>query len=110
MNMRIPKWTWPNELNEFTLRNAGRLTVIEEDDPVFGAQREVDGIELRGVAYDPRDKSVEIMLGALHGEEHLTHVLRDVSVIDVLRTGTGRDVALRLGRGDRQTLLRFCST
>jgi hypothetical protein len=111
MNERLAPGQWTGKLQEFTHRNTGRLTVIEEDDPEFGAQEEERGIQLRGVAYDPRDGSVAIMLGDLAGtNHHLTHVVRDVSVIDVLRSATGRDVGLRLGRGEGQTLIHFCSS
>ncbi len=111
MTAHIPERDWAAALWEFTRRNAGRLTALEEDDPEIGAQQEEKGIQLRGVAFDPHDRSVAIMLGELAGtEEHLTHVIRDVDAVEVLKSATGRDVALRIARGDGQTLLRFCST
>ena len=54
---------WIRELSAFTARNAGRRTVLEVDGMDIGAQREEQGYPLRGVAYDPRDGRVEIMLG-----------------------------------------------
>jgi len=111
MNKHIPAAEWPTELNEFTLRNAGRFTIIEENDRDWGVQREEQGIQLRGIAFDPRDQSVAIMLGALEGTEgHLTHVVRDVAAIDVLQSTHGQDLALCLARAQGQTILRFCQT
>ncbi|MGH7463034.1 MAG: DUF5335 family protein [Longimicrobiales bacterium] len=110
MNERISSRDWSAELHEFTLRNAGRLTILEENDADIGAQQEEKGIQLRGVAFDTHDRSVAIMLGPLADPEHLTHVVHDVDAIDVLRSAYGRDVALRIGRRNGQTLLRFCST
>jgi hypothetical protein len=107
VNERIPESNWKDELQEFTNRNAGRLTVLEEDDTEFGAQEEEQGVELRGVAFDPHDRSVAIMLGELRGTEHLTHVVREVEGIDVLKSAQGRDLALRIERPEGQTLLRF---
>ena len=111
MTKHIPDAEWSAELHAFTQRNAGRLTIIEENDPELGVQREEQGIELRGVAFDPHDRSVAIMLGELEGtERHITHVVHDVVAIDVLTTEQDRDVALRLARGDGQTILRFSPT
>lgn len=107
MNARIPETSWKDELKEFTMRNAGRLTVLEENDAELGVQEEEQGVELRGVAFDPHDRSVAIMLGELRGTEHLTHVVRDVANIDLLKSDQGRDLALRIERPEGQTLLRF---
>jgi hypothetical protein len=99
---------WIRELSAFTARNAGRRTVLEVDGIDIGAQREEQGYPLRGVAYDPRDGRVEIMLGDLASvERHLTHTVEGVEGIDVLTTDDGRDVALRVAHAGRQTVLRL---
>lgn len=108
-----PGWTqdgsddpaaWPVMLTEFTRANAQRLVRMELDGPAAGTQ--VDGFPLRGVAYDPRDRKVEIMLGPLTGAgPHLTHVLAGVRRVDVLRDERGRDEVLRLEHEDAQTRL-----
>lgn len=99
---------WIQALRGFTERNAGRLTRLEIDDPEIGAQwGEVD-LPLRGVAYDPRDERVEMMLGDLGSIDiHLTHSIQGVTSLDVLRDEDGRDRVLRVVHGGAQTLLRF---
>ena len=110
MTAHIARRDWGTALLDFTARNAGRLTALEEDDPEIGAQPEENGIQLRGVAFDPHDGSVAIMLGRLHGAEgHLTRVVRDIGAIDVWRSAEGRDLGLRIAHLNGQTLLRFWS-
>lgn len=95
-------------LRDFTERNAGRLTRLEEDDPDLGAQVEETLSLLRGVAYDPHGRSVEIMLGELSTPDgHLTRSMSGVSSVDLLVDAHGRDTALRIAHGDGQTLLRL---
>ncbi len=107
MTRHIPDSDWPAELKEFTDRNAGRLTIIEEDDPDLGVQREEQGIEFRGVAYDPHDRSVAIMLGPLEGtDQHITHVVHDVVSIDVLKN-ENHEETMRVAHGEGQTILSF---
>jgi hypothetical protein len=110
MTRQKPDSDWPALLQEFTRRNAGRLTIIEEDNPVLGAQREEQGIEFRGVAYDPHDHSVAFMLGQLEGtDQHITHVVHDVVSIDVSERTEKQDEAMRVEHGEGQTILRFYS-
>jgi hypothetical protein len=108
MTKQTPDANWPAELKEFTDRNAGRLTIIEEDRPDLGAQREERGIEFRGVAYDPHDRSVAIMLGQLEGaDRHITHVVHDVLAIDVVKRTEQQDEVMRVAHRAGQTILRF---
>jgi hypothetical protein len=95
-------------LRDFTDRNAGRLTRLEEDAPDLGAQLEEGGTPLRGIAYDPHGRSVEIMLGDLGTPDgHLTRSISSVSSVDLVTDALGRDSALRIAHGDGQTLLRL---
>jgi hypothetical protein len=100
---------WVRELQTFSHRNAGRLTTIEVDGPDLGAQQDEHGYPLRGVAYDPRDGRVDIMLGDLGSvDRHLTRSLENVRKIDVLEDARGRDRALCVEQdGDVQTILKF---
>src|SRR5688572_14813343 len=103
---RIPESEWVRELQSFTNRNAGRRTLLEEQSPELGAQREEQGCLLRGVAYDRHDRRIEIMLGELEGaDQHLTHSVAADADIDVVTDMDGRDWALRIARPDGQTLL-----
>lgn len=108
-----PGWTqdgtsdpeaWPAMLTEFTRANAERLVLLELEGEASGTQ--VEGFPLRGVAYDPRDQRVEIMLGPLVGAgPHLTHAVPGVQRVDVLRDERGRDVELRLEHEGAETRL-----
>lgn len=106
--MRSEAATWQRELEEFTKRNAGRRTLLEVDDVEMGAQEEVHGLPFRGVAYDPRDDRVEIMLGALASvEAHLTRSVSAPTAVDVLAGAGGRDTAVRVAHAGGQTVLKF---
>ena len=95
-------------LRDFTARNAGRLTRLEEDDPELGAQVEESSSPLRGIAYDPHGRSVEIMLGELGTPDgHLTRSIANVESVDLVTDPLGRDAALRIAHDDGQTLLRL---
>ena len=108
MDRSIPQKHWAEGLQEFTIRNAGRYAALEVDGADIGAQAEDQDVPLRGVAFDPRDRRVEIMLGAQGTVEgHRTHSIGGVVAIDVLRGRDGRDHALRILHDTAQTLLRF---
>lgn len=96
---------WAALLRDFTRRNAGRPTQLEIDDPELGAQPAEEGLPLRGVAYDPADDRVEIMLGG-HGAGagHLTHSVAHPDRLD-LAVSDPRHAALRITHGKGQTLL-----
>ncbi|HEU4452366.1 MAG TPA: DUF5335 family protein [Longimicrobium sp.] len=95
-------------LKEFTERNAGRLTRLEEYHPEIGAQVEERNLPLRGVAYDRHGRSVEIMLGDLATPDgHLTRSIGGVESVDVLPGPDSRDAVLCIGHGAGQTLLRL---
>jgi hypothetical protein len=99
---------WVAELKAFTSRNAGRRTTLEVDGPELGAQHEERGYPLRGVAYDPRDGRVEIMVGDLASvDRHLTHTLAGVTDIEVQKSHDGRDLALLVAQGEVQTVLKL---
>ena len=108
MSSQIPAREWPRALQDFTNRNAGRITVLEETDERQDTRDEERGYPLRGVDYDPKAKRVEIMLGDLAGtEHHLTRGIAQVHHIEVLSAPSGRDLLLRIRRKDGETILRF---
>jgi hypothetical protein len=107
MDAKIPRHDWASVLQEFTNRNAGRRTVLEIDGVEVGAQTASD-YPLRGIAYDPRDDRIEIMLGEQGRVDwRLTHSVQEPTSIDVLQTANGRAQALRIAHAGAQTLLRF---
>lgn len=101
---------WSTVLADFTRTNVGRHTRLEIDDPEIGAQAQEIDYPLRGVAFDPHDQRLEIMLGALgRAEPHLSRSIGDVSSLDLLVDGEGKDTALRVRHGTGQTVLSFVS-
>ncbi|HUF67994.1 MAG TPA: DUF5335 family protein [Longimicrobiales bacterium] len=101
---------WVARLHAFTNRNAGRRTIMEIDIPEYGAQASETDYPLWGVAFDPRDGRVQIMLGEQGSvEQHLTHSVVSPEGIEILTEG-GRDRALRIAHGGGQTLLTFIET
>lgn len=108
MDRRIPPSEWVSELQSFTRRNASRLTVLETGYPEIGSQEQEYDYPLRGVAYDPRDRRVEIMLGDLgRTSPHLTHTIGGVISLELLVGENGRDEVLSIAHEAGRTLLRF---
>jgi hypothetical protein len=105
MDTVLQRSEWARGLAEFTRQHAGRRSRLEIDDPELGAQPAEGGLPLRGVAYDPVDDRVEIMLGDQGaGARHLTHSVAHPERIDVAVSGPGHAV-LRVTHGTGQTLL-----
>ena len=106
LTMRFDETRWAEVLDDFTRSNVGRRTRLEVDDPEIGAQPQELDARLLGVAFDPHDRRVEIMLGELGGgEPHLSRSIAGVDSLYVLSDIDGRDLALRLRHGTAQTIL-----
>ena len=106
--LHVDRAHWPTMLADFTRMNAGRRTRLEVDDPEIGAQAQELEYPLRGVAFDPHDQRVEIMLGTLGaGAPHHTRSIENVSSLDILTADDGTDVALRVRHGTGQTVITF---
>jgi len=104
----IDRSRWVSTMQAFTERNASRRTLIELNDAEANLQdREIElQLPLRGVAYDPRDDSIEIMVGSLEGtDNHLTHIVRSPTGIDLVTRPDGRDDALWIEQGNGGTRL-----
>jgi nucleotide-binding universal stress UspA family protein len=103
---RFTSYEWAERLEEFTRRNASRLATLEIIDPEIGAQIAQKGFPFIGASYDLRDGRVQIMLGdAEDSGGHLTHTVRGITALQVLRDRTGRDLVLRIAQERTQTLL-----
>lgn len=99
---------WPELLDAFSERNAGRPTQLEIDDPAIGAQLAETGYTLLGTTYDRRGGRLELMFGArAAGDAHLTHAIRGVTSVSVLTDPLGRDLALQARHGKGQSILTF---
>ncbi len=107
MDRHLSSRDWAPALKRFTNRNAGRRAVLEIGDIGLGAQ-EIGGAALRGVAWDPRDGRIEIMLGEQADvDRHLTHTIVCPVCVDLLVAEDGRDRVLRILSAEGQTLLRL---
>jgi nucleotide-binding universal stress UspA family protein len=105
-----PAASWIETLTTFSARNAGRRTILEVDDLELGAQAQEYNYPLLGTTYDERADRVELMLGDNHaGGRHLMRSIGNVTALDVLTDGKGRDIALRVQHGNSQTLLTFAA-
>jgi nucleotide-binding universal stress UspA family protein len=99
---------WPEQLDAFTRRNRGRVTVVEEDDRRLGAHVLERGYRLLGAAYDPHDREVELMLGGARPDEaYVTRHIGDVDFLTVAADPSGKDLGLSVQHGRGQTLLTF---
>lgn len=104
----MPADEWPRALATFTRANAGRHCSAEIDDHQLGAQVQGNSLPLIGAAYDHHGNEVQLMFGAagLAGR-YLSHVVPDVTALEILADEDGRDRALRVGSGSGSTLLTF---
>lgn len=96
---------WTETLKAFTLRNAGRATILEVEELEIGAQREATLMDLKGASFDPHGSRVGLMLGSSAGA-HLTHAIPGVTRIDVLEGDGTREEVLRIEHPGGQALLR----
>jgi nucleotide-binding universal stress UspA family protein len=103
---RFTSYEWAERLEEFTRRNASRITTLEIIDPELGAQTAQKGFPFVGASYDIKNGIVYLMLGdANDSGGHLTHAITGVTAMQVLRDRSGRDLVLRVAHGRGQTLL-----
>jgi nucleotide-binding universal stress UspA family protein len=106
----VPAADWAAELDEFTRRNIGRRGILEVDDPEIGAQAQEFDYPFIGATFDPHDQRVNLMFGSPSiTTHHLTRGIGGVTAVDILRSATGHDLALRIVHGTGQTLLTFGS-
>lgn len=101
--------SWQQILAGFTRRNAGRRTVLEEEDPLLGKRCEELDMPLRGAAYDQHDNRIEIMLGEQGSvAQHLTRTIARPRTLELLHNPDGGDRGLAVRHGGAAlTVLRF---
>lgn len=100
---------WTAALKGFTLRNAGRPSILEVDELEVGAQREATLMDLKGASFDPHGSRVDLMLTNPTGE-HLTHTIANVTRIDILVSDGIVEDVLRVEHPEGQTLLQIVAT
>ncbi|HUF13938.1 MAG TPA: universal stress protein [Longimicrobiales bacterium] len=99
----VDREPWADRLAGFDRRNRNQPVQVEEDTLALGVQREVDGLELTGVSYDPKDDRVTVMVEG-EGAEHLTHTIRAPDSIDVTDAAGGE--VLRVAHSGGQALIQ----
>lgn len=104
----VPTRNWSHELSEFTHRNVGRQCSAEIDDPDLGAQLQGSALPLIGASYDRHGNEVQLMFG-MRGlaSRYLTHVIPDVTSVDILCDQVGRERTLRVSNDGGSTLITF---
>jgi hypothetical protein len=97
---------WAATVDAVSRRNVGRLATLEVDDRDIGAQIEAGGYVLQGIAFDPHDQRVSLMLESpkVPGA-HLTRSIANIDSVAVTRAADGRDRAVAITHGRGQTLL-----
>ena len=106
----IPASEWVARLDEFSLRNIGRYSMLEVDDLDVGAQQQESKIPFMGATFDVHDQRVDLMFGDnAGGRRHLTRSIGSVTGVSVLQGEYGHDVGLQIGYDTGQTLLTFCA-
>lgn len=95
---------WAETLRSFNARNLSRSMDLEILTVALGAQAEVRGMTLNGVAYDHHDGRVQVMLGA-GGLSHITHSIDDVTSIDMLTADKPSQDVLRITNKDGESIL-----
>jgi nucleotide-binding universal stress UspA family protein len=104
----VPADEWSDALTRFSQRNLGRRSTLEVDDPALGAQVQGTRLSLVGADFDTHGTAVQLMFGALgRTGRHLSHVVSNVSGLEVLGDADGRDRALRVLSDSGSTLLTF---
>jgi hypothetical protein len=101
---------WARVLSDFSQRNGGRPARMEMDDARRRVPARQSDCRLSGVAYDPREGSVEVRADDYDGGDGpVTHTLRHVTDVWVLTDNGGRDEALCIAHdhGHGQTLLHL---
>ena len=80
--MELPRATWVDRLNAFTIAHEGWIVSLEVFGPEIGAQPEIVNLPLIGVSADRVDHDGTIAVSvAQSGVGHLTHIIHDVTHI-----------------------------
>jgi nucleotide-binding universal stress UspA family protein len=105
----VPRDDWATVLEDFSRRNAGRLSLLEVDDADIGAQAQEFDYPFQGCVFDHNDQRIALMFGgdASAGRHHLTRGIANPVSVDILTDRGGTDIAMRVAHGQGQTLLTF---
>ena len=99
---------WARTLSDFTIRNMGRKSRLEIDDPQLGAQTQALGYGFFGVTYDARSNCLTIMLEASSvSRDHLSRSITGASSISIRQDAAKKDIALVVQAGATASILSF---
>jgi hypothetical protein len=108
----ISRGDWTIFFDTFSQQHAGWLATLELFDPDVGAQelvnqRPFEGVSVSSGADD--DEDIAINFGG-PSEDHISHLVSDVTHVWLERTAEGANAALEIESADNsKTLLRFRS-
>jgi nucleotide-binding universal stress UspA family protein len=99
---------WGVQLDDFTVRNSGRLATLEAEDLLFAAKVLETGFVFLEVSYDSASKRIVLTLGDADRDQHrVTRLIGSVDSIEMTARPDGRDLCLRIAHGGGHTLLTF---
>ncbi len=107
----IPRADWQVKLDEFSSAHEGWRVSLEVLTPEIGAQEEIRDLPLLGVVAEVSAREAAIMIAARSkGTQHITHVIRTPTRVQLEQNDAGADVALEIESADHETaILRFMS-
>ncbi|HEY5617048.1 MAG TPA: DUF5335 family protein [Vicinamibacterales bacterium] len=93
--IELPRETWVDGLNAFTIAHEGWIVSVDVFGPEIGAQPEIASLPLIGISADRIDHDGTIAVSvARSAAEHLTHIIHGVTHIYVEQTDDGATAAL----------------
>jgi hypothetical protein len=93
--LEIPRETWTEQLNAFTIAHEGWLVSLDVFGGEIGAQPEITNLPLLGVSADRVDHDGTIAVSvARSATEHFTHIVRGVARIYFEQADDGATAAL----------------
>src|SRR5262245_43708555 len=80
---KIPQKRWKSYFDEFTKKHLRddrpESATIEVLTPQLGDQKEVEGVDLLGITYDPKSKALEVLVKNM---DHLVFNPKEISAIE----------------------------
>ena len=101
--IELPRETWVDRLNAFTMAHEGWMASLEVFGPETGEQPTVVDLPLIGVSADRVDHGTVAISVALSAGEHLTRVIHDAMRIYLEQSDDGATAALLIESADGTT-------
>jgi hypothetical protein len=99
--IELPRETWVDRLNAFTMAHEGWMASLEVFRPETGQQPAVVNLPLIGVSADRVDHDGTVAISvALSAAEHLTRVIHDVARICIEQSDDGATAGLLIESAD----------